>query len=232
MSNLSAHVDRAVRRVEQFDEDPRMVVVVATDGSGLSMDQREAVLEQTRQQTATVVADGSGHDVDIKDIGEPRGDGESWVDVADRLDESPDWPVGLGAVLYNDRSDRPEDRRDLWHVTTRLVDHDGSNHFYELWDGTHTRRQFYHIEDLLADFAPAGWCWPTGWKPLYHLTRRCGADDPADLMTDGSGFDDGRCPACDAEGDLEKTLAPGQRRCPTPVDQCAVITFLEGPLDV
>ncbi|GGO03636.1 hypothetical protein [Haloarcula pellucida] len=116
MSNLSAHVDRAVRRVEQFDEDPRMAVVVATDGSGLSMDQREAVLEQTRQQTATVVADGSGHDTDIEDIGEPR--------------------------------------------------------------------------------------------------------------------DDNRCPACGAEGDLEKTLAPGQRRCPTPVDQCAVITFLEGPRDV
>lgn len=43
--------------------------------------------------------------------------------------------------------------------------------------------------------------------------------------------DDERCPACGAEGDLKKTLAPGQRRCPTPVDQCAVLTFMEGPRD-
>ncbi|MBX0325755.1 hypothetical protein EGH21_22315 [Halomicroarcula sp. F13] len=127
MSNLSDHVDRAVRRVEQFDEDPRMAVVVATDGSGLSMDQREAVLEETRQETAPVVADGSGHDTDIEDIGEPRGDGESWAELAERL------------------------------------------------------------------------------------------------------RDDDRCPACGAEGTLQKSLAPGQRRCPEEVEECAVVTFLEGP---
>ncbi|WP_336359012.1 hypothetical protein [Haloarcula sp. CGMCC 1.6347] len=43
--------------------------------------------------------------------------------------------------------------------------------------------------------------------------------------------DDERCPACGAEGDLKETLAPGQRRCSTPIERCAVLTFMEGPRD-
>jgi len=43
--------------------------------------------------------------------------------------------------------------------------------------------------------------------------------------------DDERCPACGVEGDLKETLAPGQRRCSTPIERCAVLTFMEGPRD-
>lgn len=112
---------------------------------------------------------------------------ETAVEDGRRLDDlgGEPWPVGLGAVLYNARHDRPEDRRDLWHVTSRYLDVDAGARLYELWDGTHTGRKYYHAEDILADFEPAGWQWPTGEKPLYHLTRQCGVDDPDDLMTDG-----------------------------------------------
>ncbi|WP_058997809.1 hypothetical protein [Haloarcula sp. CBA1127] len=203
MSNLSDYVDSAARRVTEFDEDPRMAVSVVVDDA-LAADQREVVLERVQEQVTVPVADGgsSALDTDIEDIG--VGEGESWTEAAERLDETPDWDLGVGAVLYNDRPDAPEDRRDLWHVTTRLVDHDGSDHFYVLWDGTHTRRRFVRIEDVLADFAPAGWCWPTGRKPLYHLTRNCGVDDPDDLMTDGGSI---TAPTCGTENC--DTVCPG-----------------------
>ncbi|MDS0258532.1 hypothetical protein NDI56_03790 [Haloarcula sp. S1CR25-12] len=112
-------------------------------------------------------------------------------DVVDR--RTHDWELGLGCVLYDPRLDTG---RKLWHVTKRLTDHDGDDHLYELSDGTHTERQFFHHEDVIRMFVPAGWCWPVGEKPLYHLTRECGADDPADLMTDG-GID---VPTCDTVG--------------------------------
>lgn len=94
--------------------------------------------------------------------------------------------LGLGAVLYNDRHDRAEDRRDLWHVTSRFIDADTGRRLYEIWDGTHTSRRYYPEEDILADFAPAGWQFPTAKKPTYFLTRTVGVPDPADKMT----FDD------------------------------------------
>lgn len=96
------------------------------------------------------------------------------------------WELGLGAVLYNDRYDAPEDRRDLWHVTARFEDVDSGSRIYELWDGTHTSRLYYTAEDVLVDFAPAGWQFPTARKPTYFLTREIGAPDPTDKMT----FDD------------------------------------------
>jgi hypothetical protein len=184
VSLLDGYVDQAARRVTEFGEDPRMAVSVAVDGA-LAADQREVVLERVQEQVIVPVADGgsSALDTDIEDIG--VAEGESWTEAAERLEETPDWDLGVGAVLYNDRPDAPEDRRDLWHVTTRLVDHDGSDHFYVLWDGSHTRRRFVRRDDILADYAPAGWCWPPSKKPLYHLTRNCGVDDPADIMPDG-----------------------------------------------
>jgi len=129
--------------------------------------------------------------VGVDDVGVPNEEGESWQELVDR--RTHEWELGLGAVLYGPR----HDRRDLWHVTKRLVDHDGSDHFYMVWDGTHTQRRFVREEDIFADYTPAGWCWPTGRKPLYHLTRECGVDDPADLMTDG-GTDTLGVP-CDVE---------------------------------
>jgi hypothetical protein len=98
-------------------------------------------------------------------------------------DRSEQWELGLGAVLYSERYDAAEDRRDLWHVTSRFLDVDTGSRLYELWDGTHTRRQYYLAEDVLADFVPAGWQYPVSKKPLYFLTREIGVQDRADKMT-------------------------------------------------
>lgn len=96
------------------------------------------------------------------------------------------WPVGVGAVLYEDRPDTPGDERRLHHVVARLEDVDSGERFYRIEDGTHTVEFHYHAEDVLADFAPAGWSWPTSRKPTYHLTRTCGVSDEMDLMTGGN----------------------------------------------
>ena len=95
-----------------------------------------------------------------------------------------EFEIGRGAVLYNDRDDAPTER-DLHHVTRRFYDVDTDRHYYRVSDGTYTLNHVYAAEDLLEDFAPAGWQWPVGRKPTYHLTRECGVDDSADLMTDG-----------------------------------------------
>lgn len=95
------------------------------------------------------------------------------------------WPVGLGAVFYDERECR-EDSRSLWHVTSRWEDVDSSKgRMVELWDGTHTCRKYCSVIALFEDYAPAGYTWPVGEKPLYHLTRRCGVEDKGDLMTYG-----------------------------------------------
>lgn len=100
--------------------------------------------------------------------------------------------VGPGAVLY-DRRD-PSRRsccsdggRCLWHVTNVYEDIQTGYRLYELWDGTHTVREYVNGGDLLARemFAPAGWRCPTGAKPTYILTRRCGVRDHHDPMQRG-----------------------------------------------
>lgn len=62
-----------------------------------------------------------------------------------------------------------------------------------------------------------------------------GIDDPGVPAEEGESWQDvvdrrqgdsECCPGCGAEGGLEKTFAPGQRRCPA--DQCAVVTFMDG----
>jgi len=63
MTDLADHVDRAVRRVEQFGEDPREAVTFATDASTLDSEHRELVLERVREQATRTVTDG-GPDVD------------------------------------------------------------------------------------------------------------------------------------------------------------------------
>jgi hypothetical protein len=96
------------------------------------------------------------------------------------------WPVAPGAVLYEDRPDTPEGERRLHHVVARRIDPDTGDHFLVIEDGTHTTRMHYHAEDVLADFAPAGWQWPTGRKPTYHLTRNCGVYDKQDRMLEAN----------------------------------------------
>ena len=66
-----------------------------------------------------------------------------------------EWPVGVGAVLYEDRPDTPGDERRLHHVVARLEDVDSGERHYRIEDGTHTVQYHYHAEDVLADFAPA-----------------------------------------------------------------------------
>jgi hypothetical protein len=97
-----------------------------------------------------------------------------------------DWPVGRGAVLYEDRRDTPPDERRLHHVTGRRVDPDTGTKYLVIDDGTHTARHHYHAADVLADFAPAGWQWPPSRKPTYHLTRACGVDDRQGLMLEAN----------------------------------------------
>lgn len=60
-------------------------------------------------------------------------------------------------------------------------------------------------------------------------------DDPGVPNEDGESWQElverragpTHCPSCSAEGDLEDSLAPNQRRCPTPTERCGVVTFLE-----
>lgn len=112
--------------------------------------------------------------------------------MADESDERTA-QVGVGAVLYDLRV--PERReccseggRCLWHVTDILesVTHGGKE--YVLWDGSHTARKYVHEEDLLYDgmFEPAGWQFPVGMKPAYHLTRNCGVHDNHDMMLEAN----------------------------------------------
>lgn len=99
--------------------------------------------------------------------------------------------VGVGAVLYDDRAaDRRECCRQggrcLWHVTELYEPVDGSDRLIELWCGTHTSRKYVIEPDLLDMFVPAGWSWPTGRKPTYHLTRTVKVHDNHDLMLEAN----------------------------------------------
>jgi len=100
--------------------------------------------------------------------------------------------VARGAVLYDTR--RPRRRpccreaegRCLAHVTSVYEDVDTGDRLYEVWDGTHTTRE-YHTEDSLQHaYDPAGWQMPTGHKPTYYLTREIGVHDNHDLMLEAN----------------------------------------------
>lgn len=97
--------------------------------------------------------------------------------------------VGHGAVLYDTRE--PERRpccsrggRCLAHVTVVYEDTADGDVLFEVWDGTHTTREYVLDDDLLACFAPAGWSVPTHVKPTYVLTREHGVADHHDRMTE------------------------------------------------
>jgi hypothetical protein len=101
--------------------------------------------------------------------------------------------VGLGAVLYDNRdadhrSCCGKDRkRHLYHVTGVFEETTTGSVRFRVEDGTHTTRECFHADDLLAVFEPAGWSVPTGTKPTYLLTRDHGVDDGHDLMTRNRG---------------------------------------------
>lgn len=95
--------------------------------------------------------------------------------------------IGPGAVLYDTR--KPQQRkccseggRCLWHVTSVYRVTESDKLLYEVWDGTHTVREWMREEDFAWAFEPAGWQWPTSRKPTYHLTRDVGVHDNHDLM--------------------------------------------------
>ncbi len=127
-------------------------------------------------------------DVDESEDKELIADGGQILGHYERDDDG--WPsafpgIGVGAVLYEDRLDTPDDERQLYHVVDILISIETTDVYFVIDDGTHTTRQRYHEKDLLADFEPAGWRWPRSRKPTYWLTRQCGVDDKTDLMTDG-----------------------------------------------
>ena len=62
VTDLADHVDRAVRRVEEFGEDPREAVTFATDASTLDTEHRELVLERVQEQANRAVTDGGDRD--------------------------------------------------------------------------------------------------------------------------------------------------------------------------
>lgn len=124
------------------------------------------------------------------------------ADTPSPSDDDPLWPVGRGAVLYEDRPDTPADERRLHHVTPRLIDPDTGDRMLKIWDGTYDEKQYYYAEDVLADFSPAGWQWPVGLKPTYHLTRECGVNDSMDCMTNGLERTDADDSASDHGDDL------------------------------
>jgi len=98
--------------------------------------------------------------------------------------------IGAGTVLYDTRDRQHRTccakvgrKRHLHHVTAVYEDVDTGSVLFEVWDGTHTVRERFNADDLLAVFEPAGWTCPVGRKPTYILTREHGVDDPHDLMT-------------------------------------------------
>ena len=97
--------------------------------------------------------------------------------------------IQQGAVLYDQRPDGhrldPASERGLCHVLDVYEHVDNGDRLYHVSDGTHTYYAYLHEDTLTDCFEPAGWQWPSGRKPLYHLTRVCGVEDAADLMTDG-----------------------------------------------
>lgn len=72
--------------------------------------------------------------------------------------------------------------RCLGHVTDVYEEIHTGYLLYEVWDGTHTTREYVHNGDLLSMYDPAGWQCPTGTKPTYLLTRRIGVSDHHDRM--------------------------------------------------
>jgi len=95
--------------------------------------------------------------------------------------------IGAGAVLYDTRE--PERRpccsdggRCLFHITSVYEDVDTGYRLYEVWDGTHTVREYVNGSDLLSIFKLAGWQCATGTKPTYVLTRGHGVADLHDRM--------------------------------------------------
>jgi hypothetical protein len=97
--------------------------------------------------------------------------------------------VGYGAVLYDtrDADRRPccaavERPRHLYHVTGIREDIRSGAVTFVVEDGTHTTRETFHADDLLALFEPAGFTLPTGVKPTYILTREHGVRDLHDRM--------------------------------------------------
>ena len=99
--------------------------------------------------------------------------------------------VGAGAVLYDTRpaNRRPccsEGGRCLAHVTTVYEDRDGGWLLYEVWDGTHTTREYVNGGDLLSIYDPAGWSVHPTRKPTYVLTRTNGVYDHHDKMLEAN----------------------------------------------
>jgi len=99
--------------------------------------------------------------------------------------------IGRGAVLYDtrDAKRRPccsQGGRCLAHVRGVYEETTTGERYYDVEDGTHTTAEWVHQDDFWELFAPAGWQFPIGYKPTYHLTRTVGVHDTHDLMLEAN----------------------------------------------
>lgn len=106
---------------------------------------------------------------------------------SDPIGPTPGGWIAQGAVLYDVREPNRRpccDRggRCLAHVTGVYEETTSGTVYATIEDGTHTTREWHHIDDVLDLFEPAGWTCDIGHKPTYLLTRRHGVQDHHDLM--------------------------------------------------
>ena len=95
------------------------------------------------------------------------------------------WTYGLGAVLYDGRTDPPTfTGRPLYHVTKRLIDVETGARHVVIRDGMHRTRRHFQLKDAVDEFDPAGWQWPPSLKPAASLRGRYTIDE-SDRPTGG-----------------------------------------------
>jgi hypothetical protein len=98
---------------------------------------------------------------------------------------------GRGAVVYDERNPvrRPccsTGGRCLHHVVGVYEEQETGEVYIRVEDGTHTTAGWIHQDDFWELFTPAGWQFPTGYKPTYHLTRTVGVHDNHDRMLEAN----------------------------------------------
>ena len=84
----------------------------------------------------------------------------------DRDDTEREWWAEQGHVLKKSKSG------DYWHVTGRFEDVDDGTRKYELWDDTHTVREYWHAEDVEDCFEKTSAVVLHSRKPLQVLDGR------------------------------------------------------------
>lgn len=90
---------------------------------------------------------------------------------ADDAEVQQDWWAEPGEVLVKTAD------YSLWVVSARLVDVDGGDNRYYLWDDTHTVDEFWYEVDLHDTFAKTGVKMLNSDKPKHRLDGRLYDED-------------------------------------------------------